>query len=406
MKRTWKALAAMMLIVTAIIVAGCNKPDEHSGGNSNGQNDTIVDPNNGGGNNDSDVRVTTYTPQDITATTAVCGGDVIAVQGLSLSGIGVCWSTENNPTIDDSHVFSEQWNEPFVCIIEDLEPETQYYVRAVALRGLMCYYGEIKSFTTLENNNGGNDTIIECPPSIQVLQGEGYAVDDQIVDLDTEVNFGFVMASCAGTNEELSSLRVMIDDIEFAVVDLTGNTEYTYTDRVTYSIQAKDIIGRSVITATVTDFAGRTAYSTIALNINQPALPLDVNEITWIRRGPNFIGNTEEEMADYGLYWSGNYKDVYATIKPLEGSVLYVCNGNDYWGITTDVEKAAYYTSLIETTSPIESYRNVTIYNSANYNDLLVVIEGDGDVHLILISRAEIENEIYGTQVSIMGEAK
>lgn len=160
MKRTWKALAAMMLIVTAIIVAGCNKPDEHSGGNSNGQNDTIVDPNNGGGNNDSDVRVTTYTPQDITATTAVCGGDVIAVQGLSLSGIGVCWSTEDNPTIDDSHVFSEQWNEPFVCIIEDLEPETQYYVRAVALRGLMCYYGEIKSFTTLENNNG-NDTIVE-----------------------------------------------------------------------------------------------------------------------------------------------------------------------------------------------------------------------------------------------------
>ena len=32
MKRTWKALAAMMLIVTAIIVAGCNKPDEPNNG--------------------------------------------------------------------------------------------------------------------------------------------------------------------------------------------------------------------------------------------------------------------------------------------------------------------------------------------------------------------------------------
>lgn len=331
---------------------------------------------------------------------------MIAVQGLSLSGIGVCWSTENNPTIDDSHVFSEQWNEPFVRVIRDLEPETHYYVRAYALRGLMCYYGEVKSFTTLENNNGGNDTIIECPPSIQVLQGEGYVVDDQIVDLDTEVNFGFVMASCPETNKELSSLLVLIDDYEFANVDLTGKTEYVYTDMVTYSIQAKEIIGRSVITATVTDVDGQAATANIALNINQPAQPLEVKQFTWIRRGMNLLGNTEEEMADYGLYWSGNYKDVYATIKPLEGAVLYVCNGDDYWSITTDVEKVAYLYSLSETTSPVASYRNVTIFNSANYNDLLAVRKDNGEIHLILISRAEIENGSYGTQISIFGEAK
>ncbi len=391
MNRTLKAMAAIMLMM--VFAVGCNKPDE---------------PNNGGdnGNNDNDVLVTTYIPQDITSNTAVCGGDVIAVQGLSLSGIGVCWSTENNPTIDDSHVFSEQWNEPFVRVIRDLEPETHYYVRAYALRGLMCYYGEVKSFTTLENNNGGNDTIIECPPSIQVLQGEGYVVDDQIVDLDTEVNFGFVMASCPETNKELSSLLVLIDDYEFANVDLTGKTEYVYTDMVTYSIQAKEIIGRSVITATVTDVNGQASIASIALNINEPVQTLEVKQFNWIRRGMNFIGNTEEEMAEYGLQWSDNYIDAFATIKPLEGSVLYVCNGNDYWDITTDVEKVLYFCSLIETTSPVESYRNITISNSANYNDLLVVREEDGDLHLILIRRSEIESGSYGTQISIFGEAK
>ena len=150
MNRTLKAMATLMLMM--VFAAGCNKPDEpNNGGNSGGENN---------GNNDSDVRVTTYTPQDITANTAICGGDVIAVQGLSLSGIGVCWSTENNPTIDDYLVFSEQWNEPFVRVVRDLEPGTHYYVRAYALRGLMCYYGEVKSFTTLENNNE-NDTIVE-----------------------------------------------------------------------------------------------------------------------------------------------------------------------------------------------------------------------------------------------------
>ena len=111
---------------------GCNKPDE---------------PNNGG-NNDTDVRVTTYTPQDITATTAKCGGDVIVTQGLSLTELGVCWGIEQNPTADNAHLSTSAWNEPFVCTITNLEPETKYYVRAYALRGLEYYYGEEKNFIT------------------------------------------------------------------------------------------------------------------------------------------------------------------------------------------------------------------------------------------------------------------
>ena len=79
MNKYKKAIAVIMIIVAAIIVAGCNKPDEPNNGGGN---------NNGSGNNDSDVRVTTYTPQDITGTTAKCGGDVIVTQGLSINGLG------------------------------------------------------------------------------------------------------------------------------------------------------------------------------------------------------------------------------------------------------------------------------------------------------------------------------
>lgn len=102
-------------------------------------------------NNDNDVRVMTYMPQEITSYTVVCGGDVIVAQGLSLSSIGVCWSTEPNPTAEDScYLSTTNWNEPFVCAVSGLEPSTKYYVRAFALRGLQYYYGEEKSFTTLE----------------------------------------------------------------------------------------------------------------------------------------------------------------------------------------------------------------------------------------------------------------
>lgn len=118
-----------------VFAMSCNKPDE---------------PNNGGnnGNNSNDVRVTTYTPQDITSMTAKCGGDVIVTQGLSLTELGVCWNMEQNPTVDNAHLSTTVWNEPFVCTITNLEPDTKYYVRAYALRGLEYYYGDEKSFTT------------------------------------------------------------------------------------------------------------------------------------------------------------------------------------------------------------------------------------------------------------------
>lgn len=133
MKTTRLYTLFALLIVFAV---SCNKPDE---------------PNNGG-NNDNDVRVTTYTPQDITATTAKCGGDVIVTQGLSLTELGVCWGMEENPTADQLHLSTTVWNEPFICTITDLEPDTKYYVRAYIIRGIEYYYGDNKSFTTESGN--------------------------------------------------------------------------------------------------------------------------------------------------------------------------------------------------------------------------------------------------------------
>ncbi len=132
-------LLTVSLVTMLVVTMSCKKSSDSAS-------------NDGGDGTSSDVRVTTYTPQDITATTAVCGGDAIVTQGLALSEIGVCWSAENNPMVGDSHLSTTEWDAPFVCTITGLEPNTKYYVRAYALRGLEYYYGGEKSFTTSAYN--------------------------------------------------------------------------------------------------------------------------------------------------------------------------------------------------------------------------------------------------------------
>ena len=142
-------LSAIVLAIILVAFAGCKKSENNSSSSSSG----------GGGSTTSDVRVTTYTPQNITGNSAVCGGDVIVTQGLSLTEIGVCWNTEGEPMASDNYLSTEVWNEPFVCTMTGLSPVTKYYVRAYALRGLEYYYGEEKTFTTL-NAQGTIPTVI------------------------------------------------------------------------------------------------------------------------------------------------------------------------------------------------------------------------------------------------------
>ena len=146
MKKFSKAITAITLTTAMFFVMGCTpEEDQNNGGGNNGGN-------NNNGNNNTEVQVTTYTPQNITWTTADIGGDVITY-GPSLSELGVCWGLEPNPTVSGQHHSTTDWHSPFVYSLTGLKPNRVYYVRAYALRGLEYYYGDEKSFITEDCNH-------------------------------------------------------------------------------------------------------------------------------------------------------------------------------------------------------------------------------------------------------------
>ena len=93
--------------------------------------------------------VTTATASNITATTAVCGGNVTATGGANVTARGVCWSTTQNPTVNDSHTSDGNGSGNFTSSITGLSAMTTYYVRAYATNSAGTAYGQEITFTTL-----------------------------------------------------------------------------------------------------------------------------------------------------------------------------------------------------------------------------------------------------------------
>ena len=96
--------------------------------------------------------VSTDEVQEITESTALCGGKVVSEGSEEVTEIGLCWSVQPNPTIESMH-WTVHVGEEFNHVIQDLTPSTTYYVRAYAINSVGIGYGNEVNFTTLDDPN-------------------------------------------------------------------------------------------------------------------------------------------------------------------------------------------------------------------------------------------------------------
>ena len=85
--------------------------------------------------------LTTTSASSITSTSFVCGGSISYNGNYPITSCGVCWSTIQNPTINDSKTSDSNSSGTFTSNITGLNTQTTYYVRAYATNTYGTAYG-------------------------------------------------------------------------------------------------------------------------------------------------------------------------------------------------------------------------------------------------------------------------
>ena len=94
--------------------------------------------------------LTTTGVTEITQTTAISGGNISNDGGAPITSRGICWSTNQSPTITDSKIASGSDTGSFTANLTGLTAGSSYYVRAYATNSVGTSYGSAVSFTTLK----------------------------------------------------------------------------------------------------------------------------------------------------------------------------------------------------------------------------------------------------------------
>lgn len=171
--------------------------------------------------------VTTSEITNLSDTSVTCGGEITNDGGAEITAKGICWSTNEIPTINDSKTIENTSDKIFTSDIIGLTQNTTYYACAYATNNAGTSYGNIITYTTKSTEQTPSDEIkiLSVSPTTGLIDGE-------YVNFIVTVSYTLV-SSTEGTldigfnNDNMGVIYNMMESVDELVT--TGSGEYTFT---------------------------------------------------------------------------------------------------------------------------------------------------------------------------------
>jgi len=168
--------------------------------------------------------LTTADISDITGNSASGGGEVTGNGGAEITERGICFSTDENPTIDDSKTSDGEGTGAFESVLSNLQGNTKYYVRAYATNSAGTGYGPQVTFTTLVDLPKVTTAAVSEVTKTSALAG-GAVSDNGGADISS---YGIVwsMNPDPTTSDNVAEGTMDMDSFVVELADLSMTTTY------------------------------------------------------------------------------------------------------------------------------------------------------------------------------------
>ena len=257
---------------------------------------------------------------NITATTALISGRVSSNGGGTIISKGFCFSTELNPTVDDQKVDGVDEGSQFKGTLENLTPNTLYYIKAYVENESGVYYGEEKTFETLsgiiqiETLSISNITALSVECGGRVLSDGGADVIEYGLEYSEDYEFNeFEEVRFEGFQENFSS----------KVENLKNDTSYFIR------AYAKNIVGRFY--GEKVEF--KTKSGVANLQLDKIFNITTISAVTKVR----IVDDGGIEKESFGVCWSENNSPT------VDDSLIYSNDSDIYTYIKNMSPNKKYY---------------------------------------------------------------
>ena len=197
----------------------------------------------------ADIKITTTEVTNITANSAVSGGEITDNGGYTITKRGVCWGTAENPTMTGDKTTDGSGDGAFTSTITGIEPAKTYHVRAYALCAAGVAYGNDVTFSVpVFEPSVKTGVVKDLGMDFAVIAGEVLSANGGAV---TEV--GVLYGPAANPTTKVAAAQVA-DNFTVELKNLTENTEYYvkayavneagtgYGEEITFTTSADPVI--------------------------------------------------------------------------------------------------------------------------------------------------------------------